>query len=195
MKSRRKSKTRKSSRTVQRCALPATLALLLSAIGALGVIELRPQIEVIPEQEVEPGQPFSAPFQVENTGYSSLYIERIFFCVRHVQWGGAEIRNSVVSYDRWANTVLDRGQGESISSHLLQSGIPPDEADVVIVIDNRPSKLFPQTERRYFRFTRFDGPYRGLWAWLKQPSHDIQADVDEQIQQWRRSTTRLRPGS
>ncbi len=98
-----------------------------------------------------------------------------------------EIRDSVMSYDSWSDMVLDRQQGESISSHFLQSRMPPDEADVVIVIDNKPWKFFPQADRRYFRFVRFEGPYQGVWTWLQQPTRDVQAEVDNQIEQWERN--------
>lgn len=183
-KSRRPKILPKKQRTVRKRTLLTVLGLLLSSVGALGVIELRPQVVVIPEEAVEPGQPFSAPFQVENTGYSSLYIERVFFCVRRVKFGGSEVSNFVASYDNWANLVLDRGQGESIASHFLQSGMPIDDADVVLVVDSRPWSFFPQAHRSYFRFTRFEGPYRGVWTWLKQPIGDAQTEVDEQIEQW-----------
>lgn len=160
----------------------AALAFVFSWLGAFGVIELLPQLDVSAEQAIEPGQPFSIPFRIENMGYSSVYIERVFFCIRKIQWGRREIRESIVSDPGWGNLVLEKGEGESISTHFLQSGAPPDEADMVIAVDVRMSKYFHLTERKYFRFTRFQGPYLGRWSWLKQPSRELQAGVDKQIE-------------
>ncbi len=124
---------------------------------------------------------------MENKGYSSLYIQRAFFCVRNARVKHIDVTNSVISSDSWGNLVLGRGEGLPISAHFLESGTVPDEADIVLVVDSKPWQFLLKVERMYFRFTRFEGPYRGVWTWLKQPSGDVEAEVDEQIERWKKS--------
>src|SRR5271156_2767754 len=97
MTHRRKPKRPRRSEIARSQSVLTMLGLLFSMMGALTVVELRAQIKVTPDLAVEPGQPFSSPFRVENTGYSSLYIERVYFCVRRIQVGRTVIRESVVS--------------------------------------------------------------------------------------------------
>jgi hypothetical protein len=166
--------------------LPTILGIAIGIVGALGVIELRPQLSVAPLEAIEKTQPFSIPFRIDNSGYLSLYVDHVFCYLHKVRASDPRL---IVSIDKgtfhdptWNRFELDRAESKTIICNLANQIKPlaiPSDADITIVIDYRPFKQFPHSFRRYFRFTV---GYVDNWQWLAQPSGPIQTDADRQIE-------------
>lgn len=162
--------------------------MLLSVLGlilsALTLLELRPQLSIRLDQELESGQPLSVPIRLENVGYLAFYVDRAFLYVHHAKAGGMNVTDGMESPPDWGGFDLDQAQGKSIVSHYLRMSVPLDEADIIVVIDVKPGKHFPFSMRHYFRFTRFDGPQIGPWVWMMQPiSAELVARIDRRIKE------------
>jgi hypothetical protein len=54
--------------------LPTILGLAMGVVGSIGVVELRPQITVLPQCALKSGPPFSIPFRISNTGYFAFTV-------------------------------------------------------------------------------------------------------------------------
>jgi hypothetical protein len=93
--------------------IPNVLGLILSVVGALGVVELRPQLSVTPQGELKTSQPFSAPFRITNTGYLAVS-ERQILCYGHiVKLGGIELARNVTAAE-WNEFSLERGDSKTV---------------------------------------------------------------------------------
>jgi len=46
----------------------------MGVVGSIGVVELRPQITVLPQCALKSGPPFSIPFRISNTGYFAFTV-------------------------------------------------------------------------------------------------------------------------
>jgi hypothetical protein len=145
----------------------------------MGVIELRPQIGVSPQEPIEKSQPFSVPFPIQNTGYFSFWLEHAFCYSSEVKVGGITIDKGTFHMPGWNHHDIDRGEAETITCNLVKAPTMPASADIAVVVDYRPWKSFPLTFRKYFRFI---GAYADNWQWLKQPSEPIQRDADTEIE-------------
>ena len=161
------------------------LGIILGIVGVVGLIELRPQIGVYPQEPTEKSQPFSVPFRIENSGYFSWWLEHAFCYYGEVKVGGLSVHGSTSHSRGWNRHTLDRSESETIACNLAKSPVMPSSADIAVVIDYRPWKAFPWTFRRYFRFK---GAYIDNWQWLGQPSEEIQKDADAAIEDYMRKT-------
>lgn len=158
--------------------LPMILSLLVSAVGAVGIIELRPQLAVSAQQEIQKSDPFSAPFRIDNSGYLSFYVDHVFVYVGEAKIGGATFGRDLYHQPDWEKFELGRGESRTILINLVRVSGVPHSADIAIVVDVRPFHWFPWSFRRYFRFT---GAYIDNWQWLAQPSGPIREDADGSI--------------
>jgi hypothetical protein len=149
-------------------------------VGAAGVIELRPQLAVSPQEPIEKSQPFSVPFRINNTGYFSFHVDHVFCYISKIVAAGYTDTSSTSHHPDWNNFELDRSESKTIITGLLHAPNVPTTADIAIVVDVRPFRWFPRSSRRYFRFT---GGYIDTWQWLAQPSEPIQADADKTIEE------------
>jgi hypothetical protein len=132
---------------------------------------------VTPQEPLIKAQPFSVPFRIDNTGYFSFFVDHVFLYVHKVKSGGLIINSATDHQPDWNCFVIDRAEARTIITKV--ANFAPNEADVAIVIDYRPFRHFPPWwSRRYFRFV---GAYGDNWQWLKQPSEDIQAAADRNI--------------
>jgi len=156
------------------------LGLILGLVGSLGVIQLRPQIVVLPQAPLRKAQPFSVPLRVDNSGYFSCPVEHIFVYVHRLKSRRVDFAKATVHQTNWNHFSLERAEGKTIMVKLADFAPDdvPSEADIAVVVDYRPFEHFPRSFLRYFRFV---GAYGDNWQWLKQPSADIQADADQQI--------------
>ena len=161
--------------------LLAIVSLVLSAIGAIAIIELRPQVEVLPMAETENSQPFSAPFRIHNGGYLSFYLKRAF-CFESdlknemTEKGNGKIANvsTGVDLNRWLGSSHDAAV--MCGFHILPRVT---NADMTIVVDYSPwglSRFF--TSREHFRFT---GVYVDNWQWIEVDPAPTEKEVDDQI--------------
>ena len=172
--------------------LPTVLGLIIGIVGAVGIIELRPQISVVPQEAIEKSQPFSVPFRIDNTGYLSFYVDRVFCYLNSVEGERVKVSRGTLHDPSWNRFELDRGEPKAIMCNLQDQIKPlglPKTADIAIVVDYRPSQHFPKSYRKYFRFT---GAYVDSWQWLAQPSAPIQAEADRQIEEHMRQIPRSR---
>jgi hypothetical protein len=154
----------------------------------VGVIELRPQIAIVPQEPIEKSQPFSVPLRIENSGYFSFWLEHAFCYYHEVRVGPIHVSKGTSHTLEWNRHSIDRAEGETIVCNLARSPSMPANADIAVVVDYRPWRIFPWTFRRCFRFT---GMYVDNWQWTQQPSEPIQADaytaVDDHMKQIPRS--------
>jgi len=161
--------------------LASFLSLGLGVLGAVGVIELRPQISVSPQEPIEKSQPFSVPFQIENTGYFPFWLQRPFCFLNEAHDSGNWSASHFTAHQPWWNRhIIDRGEAETIVCGFLHTtpALSTTNADIAVVVDYRPWRFFPWTFRRYFRF---QGQYIDNWQWTKQPSDPIQDAADNEI--------------
>jgi hypothetical protein len=184
----RRGKKKGQPKKTKHWTLPTVLGLALSAVGAVAIIELKPQINVAPQEQLNRTQVFTAPFRIDNTGYVRFHVEKVFVYARILKAGPLSITHAVSSEDEWNNQDIERGEGETITPHIFRSPVPPDQADIAIVVDYRwwGSLSIWKPSRQYFRFKRFDGPYEGTWEWLKQPASDMKGEIDAEIEQARK---------
>ncbi len=159
---------------------PTVLSLILGVVGALGVVELRPQIAVSPQEPIDKSQPFSVPFRIDNVGYLSFYVEHVSCYINKIKGLAIpRLTRDTFYFPDWDGIVLDRGGGGTLICYFLRSTNVPNDADLAIVIDYRPYKQIAfGSNRKYFRFK---GAYIDNWQWLRQPSADIEADIDNMI--------------
>jgi hypothetical protein len=163
-------------------SVPTVLGLILGIVGAVGIIELRPQITVSPQEAIDKSQPFSIPFRITNSGYFSFYVDRVFCYLHSVKAEGVSVDKGTFHDPSWNRFELDRGESKTIIVNLYDQIKPlgrPNAADIAILIDYRPFAYFSHSFRSYFRFT---GAYVDNWQWLAQPSSPIHADADRQIE-------------
>ena len=164
-------KPRRQTKKMRTWTLPTVLGLLLGAVGAVGVIELRPQLTVTPQSELIAGQPFSAPFRITNSGYLAVNVRRIIIDEYQTTFRGWSMGRNIVGDRRWSNFTLERGDSKTVICRFINQ--KPDRADVVIVIEYT---FLGVKWRRYFRF---QGAYGDNWQWLPQPHDDIVHEIDE----------------
>src|SRR5690242_8286284 len=101
--------------------LPNILSLLIGIVGTAGIVELRPQMAVVPQCEpLKKGQPFSIPFKISNTGYFSFDVSSVH-CYFAKMEGKAIDQNLVVHLERatlhdkaWDHRRLERAEGQTL---------------------------------------------------------------------------------
>jgi hypothetical protein len=165
--------------------LPTVLGLVLGVIGAVGVIELRPQMLVSPQEPTQRSQPFSVPFRIENTGYLSFYVEHVSCVVNKVKVGELQISDSVKPFPEWDGIVLDRADGGTVTCNIYSGPITPKTiADIAIVIDYKPCRSFPFGP--FTKYFGFDGRYVDNWQWTRKPSRQSQTEAGKATEEYLR---------
>ena len=135
---------------------------------------------VSPQEPIEKTQPFSVPFRIDNTGYLAFNVTDVSCYEAATKTYNLSSEGNVLRYREWQNVDLERGSGGTVTCRFYKGPIPQ-AADVTIVIDYKPWHSFPLGPfRRYFRFK---GAYVDNWQWTRQPSAEIEADADKQIDQ------------
>ena len=125
---------------------PAVLGLLLSAVGAFGVIELRPQLSVSPGEMLAGNQPFSAPFEVTNSGYLGVHVGNITVIEHRIEQPGVLVTDGSVNDRAWDNFDLDRGVSKTII--LYFSNGMPTKADSRVEDRGRRNSSVSQSSTR-----------------------------------------------
>jgi hypothetical protein len=165
---------------------------VLGILGALGAVELRPQLSVSPQEAIEKSQPFSVPFRIQNSGYLSFHVDQVVFYAAEITTRSLSIHDSGFASADWRDFDLDRGEQKTVVPKLVHAPTMPSSADITAVVDIRPFKWFPLASRRYFRFI---GAYVDNWQWLAQPSRPIQRDADRAVEEYVRRMRKLREPS
>jgi hypothetical protein len=158
--------------------LPTILGIALGILGAVGIVELLPQMYVSPQEPTEKSNPFSIPFRLANSGYLSFHVVTIHVYINRIVFMGTNtIGGSVGHLAECDNFSLGRGESQSLIVNLMRGlPTPPSEADIVIVVDY-DTILLPKS-RRYFRFV---GAYVDNWQWLSMHSKEIESEVDRLV--------------
>ncbi len=169
--------------------LPTVLSLILGVLGALTIIELRPQLSVTPQEQLATGQPFSAPFEITNAGYLSLHIDNVIAVLHLAVIGRDTFENASSGNNDWDNFDLERGNGKTVLFYFY-NGVPA-KADMVIAID------YEFLGKKWRSFSRFQGVHMEKWQWSKQPMGDLKPElnkvVDEALRKHRQSNTPIPP--
>lgn len=161
--------------------LPTVLGLILSVVGAVGVIELRPQLVVTPSAQLATNQPFSTPFEITNAGYLSIHVVNVIAVAPSVLYktppgGRISLTNTKMGNKEWDNFDLKRGESKTIVPYFFESYYgEPLKADMVISVDYR----FMGIKLRWP--FRFEGYYMNNWAWSKQPMGDLEPAINKTI--------------
>lgn len=166
--------------------LPTVLGLIIGIVGALGVVELRPQLEISPQELVWKNQPFSVPFEVKNSGYLGLYIDHVICYVITVRNSeGRAVTNGIFEPPEWERVILDRNISGTLTCNLGGQdvmGIQFDNvtsADIMVVVIYRPFEQFPRPFRHHFGFKGLHGD---SWQWTKYPPiAKLKARIDKEI--------------
>ncbi len=141
--------------------IPAILAFIVSVVGALSVVELRPQISVSPHPERATNQPFSAPFEITNTGYLGFHVDNVIVVFPTVEYQGLRVQNGMAGNIDWDDFDLNRGASKTIFPYFA-NGMPKN-AEIVIAVDYSYFRV------KFRWLFRFDGTHIDSWQWSKQP--------------------------
>jgi hypothetical protein len=154
--------------------LPTILGLIIGVLGALGAIELRPQLTVLPQEQLATRQPFSAPFEIANTGYLSVHINNIIVIVHKAEFlTHFTVTDAAIGRTEWDNLDLDRGASTTILARF-SDGVP-ENVDLIVAVDYR---FLWRTWRRLFRFV---GIHMEKWQWSKQPMGELAPTIDKVV--------------
>ena len=153
--------------------LPTVLGLALSVTGGVGIVELRPQLAVSPGDQLAENQPFSAPFEITNTGYLGVHIEDVTVIFPIIKTSNMTITDSSINSQSWDNFDLERGGSKTIVAYFAK--VVPIQANIVIAVDYR----FLWHSWRWF--FRFDGIHIDSWRWSKQPLGDLRSSVNKAV--------------
>lgn len=157
--------------------LLAIVSLVLSAIGAIAIIELRPQIEVLPMAETENSQPFSAPFRIHNAGYLSFDLKRVICFESKIEGFQGNVTGTMIVKDFPTGTEVEKGHNETVKCGIAHITPPITGADLTIAVDYSQWPI-PHTWRKHYRFT---GDYVDNWQWLEVSPAQTQKEVDDRI--------------
>ena len=165
--------------------LPTILGLAMGVVGSIGVVELRPQITVLPQCALKSGPPFSIPFRISNTGYFAFTVVAAHCYIR--KFSGMVIDSSTMLLDymdpitvedtTWDNRHLGHAEGQTLSCEIEGERIRLTETDITVVIDYKAT-MYPAS-RAYFRFI---GSGEN-WQWSALPSQDIQKLADKSVEE------------
>jgi hypothetical protein len=162
------------------------LGLLLTALGLISLIGLRPRPSVFSYLPAGNSDIMSSRFTVTNEGYLQLNDVRAICFV----WKATGSRNdtfyanlSIPAYP--PDLILPPGQSFTVPCENKRlSNAQYKSADLAIVVSYRPWPFIFMRERKFFRFVaRFDN---GTAAWDSQPSAILEHDFDRSIS-WSRS--------
>jgi hypothetical protein len=181
MKRPRSKSRKKKSKKNHAWTASTVLSLILTAVGLVALVELWPQVEVFPQEEVAQAQPFLAPFRIHNSGYLPFTIKRALCYVDELKQTGATISASLSQIRGLDGSVLDGSvlerAGDATGFCRFSEG-RPEKVNMVLVVDY-VSWGAPVTSRAYVRFV---GAYIDRWEWLKQPvSSDLKRAADKEI--------------
>jgi hypothetical protein len=123
-------------------------------------------MEVSEKAELEGSQPFTAPFNIHNSGYLPFHIQRAICYAAKIKVGGITLEGDMMG-NEVPKEELERGHNETIFCRFSHSDSPPSEASIAIVVDYTPWG-FPlsYTSRQYFCLT---GAYGDTWDWIENP--------------------------
>ena len=83
--------------------------------------------------------------------------------------------------------TLNAGESKTILCSFLEAPTPPNEADMIVVVDYRVGGNLLWPARKLFRFT---GAYIDNWQWLPEPSGDIEGEANSAIDNLLRRSTK-----
>jgi hypothetical protein len=138
----------------------------------MGVIELRPQLSISPQEQLRAGQPFSTPFEITNTGYLNVHVKDVIVIVHRVEFGNrVAMTNESLSSADWDDFELIRGSSKTIFARYVNGR--PTRTDIVFAVDY---KFLWKTWRWFFRF---QGDYVDNWHWSKQPLGNLEIEMNK----------------
>jgi hypothetical protein len=117
-------------------------------------------------------RPFSAPFEITNTGYLTVHIDNVVVIFSTVEYeSGPTFTDASVGNKGWDNFDLSRGGTKTILPYFSNGALK--KADVVIAIDYR------FLWRKWRWFFRFQGIHIENWQWTKQLVGDLEAPLNK----------------
>lgn len=125
-------------------------------------------------EQLESNAPFSAPFEITNTGYLGVYIDHVVVVVPEAEYGhNSTVTDMGMFGDDFNDFYLERGGTKTIFPRMIDRTVA--KADLLIGIDYR---YFGVTGRRLFMF---EGIQRAKWAWTKQPIGTREAEFNRMV--------------
>lgn len=155
--------------------------ILLTSVGLLGLVALRPQLSAAPLEALEKSQAFSVPFVITNVGLLPIQHVVINCYIRRLLAPGVEVSGEhgvLMGNPDWRFSELGRGESKTLVCPFLISARPPKTADLSFIVEYEAAGVPFHRFRTVFRFVGQDGD---TWAWLPQPSSDIRMEIDETI--------------
>ena len=155
---------------------PTVLSLVL---GLIALIELRPQLSVNSQELLTPTQPFSAPFEITNTGLLGIHVDNVIVVYHQIELPGHTtyiIADFYSGSKDWDDFDLDSGGGTKTIETKFVNGTPS-KADIVIAVDY--VYLYTKHRKRF----RFVGSYMDKWHWDKQPIGGLASSIDSLVDQ------------
>lgn len=130
-----------------------TAVIILGALLAgVGLIALRPKIDVSKFDAIQRHRPFTIPFKVSNVGLLAVHNLRINCYVHRIQVGRVTIASSSMQDKKLHTNTLDRGESLTVICQMAQAPMLPRKTNIEIVIDFNVTGVPFKRFRRVFRF-------------------------------------------
>ena len=167
---RKSSATRQTPRTGSNTSKPFYLnwRWIFSTITfLLGLIVLKPSLDITPLPPTYPDQPFAVPFRITNTSYYGLNDVSVSFTLNYVRVKNTEFGNIDFERSGWKTNRLDSGESITVISKFIKVTELPTSADISVITNYR-IWWFPFVSLK--NTNRFVGNFEGNWEWLPQPA-------------------------
>lgn len=153
------------------------LGLLLTALGLISLIGLRPRASVSSSPPTDSDDWLRSQFTVTNDGYLQLNDVHAICFIWRAKTGSAEITDDAVRAAGPANPNLPPGQSFTVPCERSQSFSSPYRSiDLAVVLAYRPWPFTFIRQRQFFRFVaRLDNE---TVTWDRQPSAALEHEFD-----------------
>jgi hypothetical protein len=178
-KKRKRSRKSKDNLTFFVGTALGVLGLILGSIALIPIMRAKPTVSL--EPPLDPGNVFSTPFEIRNSGEVSLHNIRAAVLMKGFRDAGNMTIDMGSSGWRILSTpdTLDPNDSVTVApfDHTIRTVFPIVAGDYAVVLLYRPS-FFPFTRMRGFRFTvvqQADGHSR----LVPQPEADVVTEYEE----------------
>jgi hypothetical protein len=156
------------------------IALLSLAATSVGLAALRPRMQILQEPPLIKTEALSVPFRIQNSAYFEESIKNALCYYREIKYGAITLNDNLARAGLASGAILSPDGSKTIYCFLVKSdGRPPTSADIALVVDYKYWIVPFYTFRKYERFV---GQYGDHWQWVQQPTAEIEAGANTQIE-------------
>jgi hypothetical protein len=144
-------------------------AILGTLLSIVGLIALRPQLNVSIDEPLSSAQPYSPVFRITNTGLTALRDIVPYCYADSIETGASKFFKVLLAHNEWTVPVLDRGETKTIVCNMLQTDVEPTRFDIALVMEYSMYGIPIYKGHRAFRWVGTPTP-GGTLRLLPQPS-------------------------